>query len=108
MDLFCLPSWREGMPRTIIEAMMMGKPVLATDIRGAREEVVTEQTGLLVPTRSPQALAAAMERFIGDREWAGRLGNAGRQRALLLYDEKEVVARQLERIALAARQRGLL
>jgi glycosyltransferase involved in cell wall biosynthesis len=108
MDLFCLPSWREGMPRTIIEAMMMGKPVLATDIRGAREEVMTEQTGLLVPTRSPQALAAAMERFIGDREWAGRLGNAGRQRALLLYDEKEVVARQLERIALAARQRGLL
>jgi glycosyltransferase involved in cell wall biosynthesis len=108
MDLFCLPSWREGMPRTIIEAMMMGKPVLATDIRGAREEVVTEQTGLLVPTRSPQALAAAMERFIGDREWARRLGNAGRQRALLLYDENKVVALQLERIALAARQRGLL
>jgi glycosyltransferase involved in cell wall biosynthesis len=108
MDLFCLPSWREGMPRTIIEAMMMAKPVLATDIRGAREEVVTEQTGLLVPTRSPKALAAAMERFIGDREWARRLGNAGRQRALLLYDENKVVALQLERIALAARQRGLL
>ncbi len=108
MDLFCLPSWREGMPRTIIEAMMMGKPVLATDIRGAREEVVPEQTGLLVPTRAPQALAIAMERFIGDREWARCLGSAGRQRALLLYDEKEVVARQLERIALAARQRGLL
>jgi glycosyltransferase involved in cell wall biosynthesis len=108
MDLFCLPSWREGMPRTIIEAMMMAKPVLATAIRGAREEVVTELTGLLVPTRSPQALAAAMERFIGDREWARRLGNAGRQRALLLYDENKVVALQLERIALAARQRGLL
>jgi glycosyltransferase involved in cell wall biosynthesis len=70
--------------------------------------VVTELTGLLVPTRSPQALAAAMERFIGDREWARRLGNAGRQRALLLYDENKVVALQLERIALAARQRGLL
>ena len=108
MDLFCLPSWREGMPRTIIEAMMMGKPVLATDIRGAREEVVTEQTGLLVPTRAPNALALAMERFIADREWARRLGDAGRQRALLLYDEKKVVALQLERIALAARQRGLL
>jgi glycosyltransferase involved in cell wall biosynthesis len=56
MDLFCLPSWREGMPRTIIEAMVMGKPVLATDIRGAREEVVPELTGLLVPTRAPEAL----------------------------------------------------
>lgn len=108
MDLFCLPSWREGMPRTIIEAMMMAKPVLATDIRGAREEVVAGETGLLVPTREPQALATAMERFIGDPDWARRLGDAGRQRALLLYDEKEVVARQLERIALAARQRGLL
>ena len=108
MDLFCLPSWREGMPRTIIEAMMMGKPVLATDIRGAREEVVAEETGLLVPTRSPAALAAAMERFIADPEWGRRLGRAGRDRALLLYDENRVVARQLERIALAARERGLL
>ncbi len=108
MDLFCLPSWREGMPRTIIEAMMMGKPVLATDIRGAREEVVAEQTGLLVPSRSPERLAEAMQRFVDDPDWGRRLGQAGRQRALLLYDEKEVVARQLERIALAARQRGLL
>lgn len=108
MDLFCLPSWREGMPRTIIEAMMMGKPVLATDIRGAREEVVPGQTGLLVPTRAPEKLAAAMERFVRDPDWGRRLGQAGRQRALMLYDEKKVVALQLERIALVARQRGLL
>jgi glycosyltransferase involved in cell wall biosynthesis len=108
MDLFCLPSWREGMPRTIIEAMMMGRPVLATDIRGSREEVVPEETGLLVPTRAPEALAAAMERFVADPAWACRLGQAGRERALQLYDEKKVVALQLERITLAARQRGLL
>lgn len=108
MDLFCLPSWREGMPRTIIEAMMMAKPVLATDIRGAREEVVVEETGLIVPTRAPDALAAAMERFIGDPDWGRRLGQAGRERALLLYDEEKVVARQVERILLAARNRGLL
>lgn len=108
MDLFCLPSWREGMPRTIIEAMMMGKPVLATNIRGAREEVVPEATGLLVPVRSPGALEAAMERFVRDPEWGKRLGEAGRQRALMLYDEQKVVALQLERIAQAARQRALL
>ena len=107
MDLLCLPSWREGMPRTIIEAMMMARPVLATDIRGAREEVVAGQTGVLVPTRSPLDLAAAMERFIADPKWARELGRAGRERALLLYDENKVVARQLERIALAARQHGL-
>lgn len=108
MDLFCLPSWREGMPRTIIEAMMMSKPVLATDIRGAREEVVAEHTGLLVPSRSPDRLAAAMQRFVDDPDWGRRLGHAGRERALMLYDERKVVALQLERIVLAARQRGLL
>jgi glycosyltransferase involved in cell wall biosynthesis len=108
MDLFCLPSWREGMPRTIIEAMMMGKPVVATDIRGAREEVVAGETGLLVPSRVPEQLAAAIERFVRDPAWGRRLGQAGRQRALLLYDEEKVVALQLERIAHLARQRALI
>lgn len=87
---------------------MMGKPVLATDIRGAREEVVPELTGVLVPTRAPEKLASAIARFLGDPDWGKRLGQAGRQRALMLYDERNVVALQLECIALAARQRGLL
>ena len=107
MDLFCLPSWREGMPRTIIEAMMMSRPVVATDIRGSREEVVDGETGLLVPVRSPDELAAAIERFVRDPGWGRRLGAAGRERALRLYDEAAVVAVQLERIAAAARDAGL-
>lgn len=108
MDLFCLPSWREGMPRTIIEAMMMGKPVLATNIRGAREEVVPELTGLLVPTRSPVELAAAISRFVCNVEFGRRLGAAGQERALLLYDERKVVALQVERIRQVAILRGML
>jgi glycosyltransferase involved in cell wall biosynthesis len=96
------------MPRTIIEAMMMAKPVVATDIRGAREEVVAGETGLLVPTRAPEQLAVAIERFVRDPEWGMRLGQAGRQRALMLYDEKKVIALQLERIAHLALQRALL
>lgn len=108
MDLFCLPSWREGMPRTIIEAMVMAKPVVATAIRGAREEVVSGETGLLVPTRAPDQLAAAIERFVCNPAWGERLGQAGRQRALMLYDERKIVALQLERIARLARQRALL
>lgn len=108
MDVFCLPSWREGMPRTIIEAMMMAKPVVATNVRGAREEVIPEETGLLVPTHSPERLAAAIERIIFDPEYGRRMGQAGRQRALLLYDECRVVALQLERIAEEARRRSLV
>ena len=107
MDLFCLPSWREGMPRTIIEAMMMAKPVVATDIRGAREEVVPGETGLLVPVRSPELLADAIERCLLDPDWGVRLGEAGRRRALSLYDERQVVALQLDRVVIEATNRGL-
>lgn len=98
MDVFCLPSWREGMPRTIIEAMMMAKPVVATNIRGSREEVVPGETGYLVPTRDPQALAEAFLRCASDIEVAREMGAAGRRRALQLYDERRVVALQVGRI----------
>ena len=98
MDVFCLPSWREGMPRTIIEAMMMGKAVIATDIRGSREEVVPGETGLLVPTRSPDALAEAFLTLAGDRQKVVSMGLKGRERALALYDEAQVVALQIRRI----------
>jgi len=98
MDAFCLPSWREGMPRTIIEAMMMGKAVIATDIRGSREEVVPGETGLLVPIRSPEALADAFLTLAADRQKVASMGRKGRERALALYDEAQVVALQIRRI----------
>jgi glycosyltransferase involved in cell wall biosynthesis len=96
MDLFCLPSWREGMPRTIIEAMMSGLPVVATDIRGSREEVVPGVTGLLVPVRDADGLARGLEQLIVDPDRRQRYGQAGRERALALYDESRVIAMQLE------------
>ena len=98
MDVFCLPSHREGMPRTIIEAMLMGKPIVATDIRGSREEVLPEKTGLLVPTRSPEKLAEAICRLLSDPEMMKRMGAHGRERALQLYDERKVVSKQLSKI----------
>lgn len=107
MDLFCLPSWREGMPRTIIEAMMMAKPVLATNIRGAREEVISEATGVLVPVRSIDKLSKAMLRFSKDPMWANKLGTAGRRRALTLYEERKVVELQIDRIKKEVTNRGL-
>jgi len=96
LDVFVLPSWREGMPRTIIEAMASGLPVVATDIRGCREEVVDGETGLLVPPRDAAALAEALIRLLTDRALARRMGAAGRQRAVNLYDERLVIDRQLQ------------
>jgi glycosyltransferase involved in cell wall biosynthesis len=98
-DIFTLPSHREGMPRSIIEAMLTGLPVVATDIRGSREEVVDGQTGLLVPVRDAQALASALQRLAGDPALRAKLGAAGLVRARDLYDEAKVVARQLDLMA---------
>ena len=100
-DIFTLPSHREGMPRSIIEAMMTGLPVVATDIRGSREEVVPGETGLLVPVRDSEALAEGLSRLVEDAALRRRLGRAGRARALELYDEAKVVARQLDLLGLA-------
>ncbi len=96
VDLFVLPSYREGMPRSIIEAMASGKPVVATNIRGCREEVVPGVTGLLVPVRNSQALAEAMVQVLGNPELARRMGQEGRDRAVALFDERLVVDRQLQ------------
>jgi len=105
-DIFTLPSHREGMPRSIVEAMLTGLPIVATNIRGSREEVVEGQTGLLVPVRDPSALAAALQRLAGDPSLRAKLGAAGLERARALYDEAKVVARQLDLIdALCARNR---
>jgi len=95
MDIFTLPSYREGMPRTIIEAMLMAKPVVATDIRGSREEVVAGETGILVPVRDAGALSQAFITLARDRTMRQRMGEAGRMRALALYDESVVVAKQV-------------
>jgi glycosyltransferase involved in cell wall biosynthesis len=101
LDVFTLPSYREGMPRTIIEAMMMALPVVATDIRGSREEVVDGATGILVPVRDEASLAAALEKLVGDAALRQAMGRAGRARALALYDERVIVARQIDAIRAA-------
>jgi len=106
MDVFCLPSYREGMPRTIIEAMMMAKPVVATSIRGSREEVIEAETGILVPVKSADQLADAFRKILENRGWARELGEAGRRRALSLYDEKRVVRLQLQLIREYALKKG--
>ena len=100
-DIFTLPSHREGMPRSIVEAMLSGLPVVATDIRGSREEVVDGETGYLVPLGDVAALARALERLARDPDLRRSLGAAGRARALDLHDESKIVARQIALLGLA-------
>jgi glycosyltransferase involved in cell wall biosynthesis len=78
----CQPSsYREGLPKSALEAMASGKPLVATDIPGCREAVVDGETGLLVPARDPPALAAALRRLIEAPELRAKMGAAGRLRA---------------------------
>ena len=100
-DIFTLPSHREGMPRSIIEAMMVGLPVIATDIRGSREEVVAGETGLLVRVDDRDALAGAIGELSADAARRREMGEAGRRRALELYDEAKVIERQMKLLALS-------
>ncbi len=81
---------------------MVGLPVVATDIRGTREEVVDGETGLLVPVDDAPALAAALDRLVREPELRARWGAAGRARARALFDENVVIARQLTRLGLDA------
>ena len=99
-DIFCLPSHFEGLPMSIIEAMLAGLPVVATDIRGPREQVVDGQTGFLVPAGAVPPLAAALARLAGDPGLRAQLGEAGRQRALQRYVEADVLARNLDLLGL--------
>ncbi|MGP8246936.1 MAG: glycosyltransferase family 4 protein [Bryobacteraceae bacterium] len=90
MDIFTLPSYREGLPRSVIEAMSAGLPAVVTNIRGCREAVVHGETGLVVPPRDGEALTRAVEYLIDNPDAAGRMGRAARKRAIELYDWRNV------------------
>jgi len=106
MDVFVLPSWREGMPVTVIEAMASGLPVVATDIRGCREDVVDGVTGYIVPRQDAPALGQAILRLVSDPGLARTMGEAGRQRAVAEFDESTVVAQQVAAYRRLIEQRG--
>jgi glycosyltransferase involved in cell wall biosynthesis len=99
-DIFTLPSHFEGLPMSVIEAMLTGLPVVSTTIRGPREQVVDGQTGLLVPPATVAPLAAALNRLAGDPAARAAMGEAGRERAMALYDEASVVNRTLDLLGL--------
>lgn len=87
-----LPSYREGAPRTLIEAAAMGRPLIATDVPGCRSVVDDGQTGLLCEVRSGESLAKACTRFLGlSHEMRRDMGEAGRRKMEQEYDQALVV-----------------
>ena len=94
-DVFVLPSHREGFPRSAMEASAMGVPVVSTDVRGCRQVVDHETTGLLVEPRSPMALASAIRTLLDDPLRRVAMGRAARARAAVEFDQQRVIARTL-------------
>jgi glycosyltransferase involved in cell wall biosynthesis len=107
MDVFVLPSHREGFPRAAMEAAASGLPIVATDVRGCRQVVEPEVTGLLVPVRDPPALAAAIDRLGRDDALRAQMSIAARARAESEFDEREIVRRVLEAYAFVAERKRI-
>jgi glycosyltransferase involved in cell wall biosynthesis len=98
MDIFVLPSYREGMPRSILEAMASSLPVVASDIRGCREEVDEGRTGLLVDPGDIKGLADAICELLADPDRARTMGRKGREKVLIEYDESVIIKKQIDYI----------
>lgn len=94
-DLFVLPSYREGLPRSIIEAMAMGKPIVATNVRGCREEVFPDVNGYLCKAKDSISLADAMINILNDESKLKRFGMNSRRLFMEEFNEKVVLERQM-------------
>jgi len=107
MDVFVLASWREGVPRSAIEAAAMGRAMVLTDVRGCREVVRDGIEGVLVPPRRPDRLASAITGLLRDDEERGRMGKAARARAEERFDERRVLDTVARVTAELLRRKGI-
>lgn len=99
-SVYVLPSYREGTPRSVLEAMATGRAIVSTDAPGCREPVAEGVNGFLVPPRSVEPLAEAMLRFIRQPALVSKMGAASRQIAKTRYDSRMVYDPMLLRMGL--------
>jgi glycosyltransferase involved in cell wall biosynthesis len=119
MDIFVHPSWAEAFPYVILEAMALGRPLVASDVGGIGEAVVNGESGLLVAPRDEHALASALVELLGDRERAAGLGRGALRRSeqftreamiarlTAVYDEVALPARALRPLLRSLGRRSL-
>jgi glycosyltransferase involved in cell wall biosynthesis len=93
MDVFVLPSIWEGFPYVLLEAMLLKKPIVATNIFGVNEIVTHNKSGILVRTRDPQCMADAVIVLLTDKRKASKFGNSGYQKLLRNYTLKRTISK---------------
>ena len=99
-SVYVLPSYREGTPRTVLEAMAMGRPVITTDAPGCRETVKAGETGILIPVNDIAATAAAMRQLASDAEARQSMGAAGLRYCHQKYAVEKIIAAMLAHLGL--------
>ena len=100
-DVFVLPSYHEGMPRSVLEALSIGRPIITTDVAGCRETVVDGENGWLVPAKNSRALADKMIWFVENSNQIDDMGRESRNLAMSVFDVERVnkaIIRFLEEI----------
>jgi glycosyltransferase involved in cell wall biosynthesis len=95
MDVFALPSYREGFPRAPMEASTMGIPSIVTNVRGCRQTVEDGVNGRLIPSKDVDSLTSALLELLGDPEKRARMGAKAREKALAEFDERVVFGKIL-------------
>ena len=91
IDIVCLPSWREGFPKVLMEAASFGLPVITTDVPGCRDAVIKNVTGILVPAKDEIKLANAISKLFEDVNLRKKMGKANRELAIEKFDLVQIV-----------------
>ena len=100
-SIYVLPSYREGTPRSVLEAMSMGRPIITTDAPGCRETIVDGTSGYLVPVRDTQALTERMRELISNKALRAKMGQESYKRATVKYEVHAVNADLISHIGFA-------
>ena len=95
-SIVVLPSYREGLPKVLLEAAACGLPIVATDVPGCREIVINNGNGILVPDRNVDMLAKAIEKLVNEPELRAMMGKKGRELVEKEFSSDKVIAETLQ------------